>query len=258
MRSRRAFTLIELLVVIAIIAILAAILFPVFATAREAARATACRSNLKQLGAAFAMYRSDYDDVNVRHRSCPDRPGDPYGLAMTQQGANGGPNEQWWSPQDSQGVAVGQNVNWEAPPRNIDRPGLLHAYCKNFGIFRCPSYEGQVGYAMSFIHGSPTGQPDALVAQGFPDISRAMLVWEHTNGPGCGGASQGGFAVDQRPPFTPLVGGAGEPHYPPRHQKGLNVLFYDGHVSWRNPSTFRDSEFRAPGTPPPANPPIPP
>lgn len=55
------FTLIELLVVIAIIAILAAILFPVFARAREAARKTSCTSNLKQFGNAFSMYISDYD-----------------------------------------------------------------------------------------------------------------------------------------------------------------------------------------------------
>jgi len=57
----RGFTLIELLVVIAIIAILAAILFPVFAQAREAARTTACRSNLKQVGNAMMMYVQDYD-----------------------------------------------------------------------------------------------------------------------------------------------------------------------------------------------------
>jgi prepilin-type N-terminal cleavage/methylation domain-containing protein/prepilin-type processing-associated H-X9-DG protein len=62
-RSRRGFTLIELLVVIAIIAILAAILFPVFAKAREAARATACRSNMKQIGSAFMMYVQDYDET---------------------------------------------------------------------------------------------------------------------------------------------------------------------------------------------------
>ena len=59
----RGFTLIELLVVIAIIAILAAILFPVFARAREAARATSCRSNEKQLGTAIMMYTQDYDEV---------------------------------------------------------------------------------------------------------------------------------------------------------------------------------------------------
>jgi len=60
-RKLLGFTLIELLVVIAIIAILAAILFPVFAQAREAARKSTCQSNLKQFGNAFVMYRSDYD-----------------------------------------------------------------------------------------------------------------------------------------------------------------------------------------------------
>src|SRR6266571_1849729 len=59
---KSAFTLIELLVVIAIIAILAAILFPVFARAREKARQTTCMSNLKQIGLALMQYAQDYDE----------------------------------------------------------------------------------------------------------------------------------------------------------------------------------------------------
>ena len=62
-RSTRGFTLIELLVVIAIIAILAAILFPVFAQAREKARQTTCLSNLRQVGLGLQMYAQDYDEV---------------------------------------------------------------------------------------------------------------------------------------------------------------------------------------------------
>lgn len=75
--NRRAFTLIELLVVIAIIAILAAILFPVFAQAKEAAKQTQCVSNTKQTALAAMMYATDYDDVLPRHDnngSCLYRP----------------------------------------------------------------------------------------------------------------------------------------------------------------------------------------
>jgi prepilin-type N-terminal cleavage/methylation domain-containing protein len=69
--SRRAFTLIELLVVIAIIAILAAILFPVFARARDKAQQTSCLSNVKQLCLGVMMYAQDYDEclTCVQHRT---------------------------------------------------------------------------------------------------------------------------------------------------------------------------------------------
>src|SRR5438874_107201 len=68
LRPGAGFTLIELLVVIAIIAILAAILFPVFAQAREKARQTTCLSNLKQIGTATMMYVQDYDEKFYAHR----------------------------------------------------------------------------------------------------------------------------------------------------------------------------------------------
>ena len=76
-QSRRAFTLIELLVVIAIIAILAAILFPVFAQAKAAAKATVALSNVKQLSLGMIMYSGDADDVNVRRRRQDYAPGGP-------------------------------------------------------------------------------------------------------------------------------------------------------------------------------------
>ena len=66
---RKAFTLIELLVVIAIISILAAILFPVFARARESARRTSCLSNLKQIGLGIMMYVQDYDETYPRYET---------------------------------------------------------------------------------------------------------------------------------------------------------------------------------------------
>src|ERR671910_894516 len=66
--KRHAFTLIELLVVIAIIAILAAILFPVFAQARDRARMSACISNMRQIGTSLMMYVQDYDETYPRLR----------------------------------------------------------------------------------------------------------------------------------------------------------------------------------------------
>lgn len=87
-RSRRGFTLIELLVVIAIIAILAAILFPVFAKAREKARQTTCLSNEKQLGLGVLQYNQDYDETFPLMKV--------YDASAT-FGGNGSETDYWWS-----------------------------------------------------------------------------------------------------------------------------------------------------------------
>src|SRR5262250_1157739 len=116
---RRGFTLIELLVVIAIIAILAAILFPVFARAREAARKTSCLSNMNQLGKATAMYVQDYDEQFYPHRfNCPQKA--PCNPLMAE---NGGPFP---------GItgAAQQKIFWIS---------LLQPYHKNYQVFVCPS-----------------------------------------------------------------------------------------------------------------------
>src|SRR5687767_7869587 len=103
-----AFTLIELLVVIAIIAILAAILFPVFAQAREKARQTTCLSNCRQMGTALSMYVQDYDETFHK------------GSNLSVPAANG------FAPHtDPDGWA-----NW---------PWFYGPYVKNLGIFDCPS-----------------------------------------------------------------------------------------------------------------------
>ncbi len=112
---RFAFTLIELLVVIAIIAILAAILFPVFAQARERARAASCTSNLRQIGLAFGMYVQDYDE------HLPDR-------------------------RDLKNTLPGGYKPWNSWPTSDPRAGwalfVFQPYTKNNDIFRCPSIAG--------------------------------------------------------------------------------------------------------------------
>jgi prepilin-type N-terminal cleavage/methylation domain-containing protein/prepilin-type processing-associated H-X9-DG protein len=105
MKVRRGFTLIELLVVIAIIAILAAILFPVFAQARAAARKTSCLSNLKQLGTGMMMYTQDYDEKF---------PSWNWGFFC-----NGG----------NAGQARDSSAFWTA---------AILPYVKNTGVYRCP------------------------------------------------------------------------------------------------------------------------
>ena len=95
--------------VIAIIAILAAILFPVFAQAREKARRSAPLSNLKQIGTAGDVPQ-DYDEINARYRFCPDRAGDPLCTDPYPPTRTPVRNEVWWAPEDSQGGRRGAST----------------------------------------------------------------------------------------------------------------------------------------------------
>ncbi len=255
-RKHPAFTLIELLVVIAIIAILVAILFPVFARAREAARAAKCRSSLRQLGTALGMYREDYDGMNCLFRVCPEVGPDGNCLRLREQGRTTGRTEQWWAPMDTGGAPAGTLLNFREPGRTPDRPGLVDPYVRSAELFRCPSFPGQVGYGMTFVWGGPMGRSDAEVVAGATNPSDLLFLWDHDNGPSCGGASVDGYLPHQRPPFSPVTGRDAEAHYSPRHLNGMNALYYDNHVAWRQPSTLRDSNFRPTGTAPAAVPPL--
>lgn len=143
-QRRSAFTLIELLVVIAIIAILAAILFPVFAQAREAARASSCLSNMKQIGTATYMYVQDYDETY------------PMNLYM----GNNGP-------------APCVFVVWVA----------LVPYIKNVQVYQCPSAPKALDFpkAMGVIGMPPAcpASPPLAFLSYFPNF--ALVDWGDPN-----------------------------------------------------------------------------
>ena len=125
-RPRRGFTLIELLVVIAIIAILAAMLFPVFARARESARKIQCLSNVKNIAMAIQLYFTDYD------RTPPGEHDANVIAYFSQVGAKpvGGP------------CTYQQEVN-----PYLRWPVILDEYIKNSDVWRCPARRSTRGLA---------------------------------------------------------------------------------------------------------------
>jgi prepilin-type N-terminal cleavage/methylation domain-containing protein/prepilin-type processing-associated H-X9-DG protein len=123
---RKGFTLIELLVVIAIIAILAAILFPVFARARAKAQQTQCLNNAKQLGLAFLMYATDYDDK----------------FATMFIGL---PSGQYIGPMGVGTYPINGTTNV-----NNASAGNLYPYVKNAQIFICPTDPNGIAKQLSY------------------------------------------------------------------------------------------------------------
>jgi prepilin-type processing-associated H-X9-DG protein/prepilin-type N-terminal cleavage/methylation domain-containing protein len=231
--QHKRFTLIELLVVIAIIAILAAILFPVFAQARESARKTQCLSNVRQIGTAYQMYLQDYDETFPPH--------------VTERTA----------PSGTPDTAVAR-----AP---FSYRTKLSPYTKNDGVFKCPSAPAwpaaAAGQWFTTDYGNnhneanlPTSTNRAWY-QSNPDFgfnetttlasisqpSRFILVGDA--GRSDGTASRGGM-YPQPWAFDVTT----QARFLARHQGGGNIAYADGHAKWTKPektwTSFTDNDWR--------------
>jgi prepilin-type N-terminal cleavage/methylation domain-containing protein/prepilin-type processing-associated H-X9-DG protein len=217
-RLKQGFTLIELLVVIAIIAILAAILFPVFARARENARRSACQSNLKQVGLGFAQYTQDYDE------RLP--PGTAVGINMIINGTNV------------------PDVSW---------PVLIMPYVKSTQLFACPSNSKNSVNKMS-----RTGDtiPRSYIANSYGNSSSRFVtsIRQPMNRSNVAAPNAGGALLSQlvSPAQTILVMEQGGPSAGGEifsievladpndvnfmnHLGTTNILFADGHVKAMKP-----------------------
>ncbi|HEY3329215.1 MAG TPA: prepilin-type N-terminal cleavage/methylation domain-containing protein [Capsulimonadaceae bacterium] len=228
-RRKSGFTLIELLVVIAIIAILAAILFPVFAQAREKARATSCMSNMKQIGLATVQYVQDNDEKMyggneltmfpgwiypyVKAKQSFSCPSDPFQLAASQTGSNM--------------VQMSYGVNGTI--------GLLNASKFIMPVVTVLYFEvtGAAGDPTNPSHSNNPGWPYKMAG-----------ACDFANGTGCNGLKfvstgpLGGVCSDS-PANTRCTKSDGitpqynDPTLPfGRHNAGSNYSFVDGHAKW--------------------------
>jgi prepilin-type N-terminal cleavage/methylation domain-containing protein len=210
---KRAFTLIELLVVIAIIAILAAILFPVFAQAKEAAKKTVCLSNTKQIGLGLQLYLTDSDDrMFFRSGSANSRSG-----LIATTNAN-----RWWN--------------------------LIMPYVKNNDIFHCPSdnqptaskdVNGNLTIQRSYIAISPA---ESLNSSAVESPTETTVITEKWGQDYTGIRSDswiepfnGDFSVDATDPSRTFTAAN-------RHTQQLNGVFFDSHAKSKTGGAIRASK----------------
>jgi prepilin-type N-terminal cleavage/methylation domain-containing protein/prepilin-type processing-associated H-X9-DG protein len=201
--KRKGFTLIELLVVIAIIAILAAILFPVFAKAREKARQTMCLNNLKQIGTGMMMYSQDWDGHYLNAITVP-------------------------NPVFPQFVYC----DWFT---------ALQPYVKNTTVFRCPSFNAMdnIGIPTDYLVNGycSHAESETQISQPANQIAFAerQSGWYDCDYHPCYFSSED--TMDPAPwNLTVQQYNAGVPGSPAiasdRHNGGANYAFVDGHVKW--------------------------
>jgi len=228
--NKNAFTLIELLVVIAIIAILAAILFPVFATAREKARQTSCASNEKQIGIAFAQYIQDYDET--------------YPIAQSGGYAF---NPTWeWEISPYLAMKINGGISGSA---NNQKPALVYVCPDDTPITAPQAASGQVRmtYAMPNpntnwanytglvgpqVGGWPEYSPGRIMSQ-IPVPANTLEIVEMP-----GNSLLGTGPLSTGPTNTAASGWlVGQMQYDttPLHSTGFNYLFCDQHVKWLTP-----------------------
>jgi prepilin-type N-terminal cleavage/methylation domain-containing protein/prepilin-type processing-associated H-X9-DG protein len=196
---RSAFTLIELLVVIAIIAILAAILFPVFAQAREKARQSACLSQCKQWGIATELYKQDYDGTFVA-----------------------------WSSKALDDKGKLKDVYWSE---------MLQPYMKNRQIGVCPSDSDVEDRTKTFLsycfnrnvmYGNDTNTPASDGQVRYPAATVALAEWTKPGYTGCMWVGPQSFYKNYE--LKPL-----EKNGDRRHNSGSKYVYFDGHAGWARP-----------------------
>jgi prepilin-type N-terminal cleavage/methylation domain-containing protein/prepilin-type processing-associated H-X9-DG protein len=230
MRARcRGFTLIELLVVIAIIAILAAILFPVFARAREKARQASCQSNLKQLALGHLMYVQDYDERFV----------------VSNGWAESGSTRQWVD-----GIyPYVKNVQlYECPSGKSWAYNVIASGIPPGGNNWWSQYIGNCSYGYNYYltgYGNPWQARQGRKLGDIQQPAGCMLISDNS----CGVHSCGeGSCGDNRVAYTELCPSncnlpadfPGDKYT--RHNGGSDLAFVDGHVKWYKSLTIKQNQ----------------